>query len=379
MSDTTIRFGWSIPGWDADYQKWQRDFRDLINNQDATIFAIMESNKLLVKQAPAVQIVDVGGGSWELQMADSAIFISRTLNTEMTIPAASISLLQNSILVMPITPGATGSGTTSIEVKQSGVDIAPEDVCLGYIDSNYNIRWYNGNQLLAGGDALALLEGDGSGETIKFGTNVRAGDEAGDVLQSGATNNVLVGYQSGKAITTEDGNVFIGSNAGSNETVSDTLMIENSDSSDPLVGGDFSNRTAGVDTGATGKQAYHATWDIDGSLAGAEVGIDSGDSPYTVGNGKAGDKRLVVYADADTAGITINLPVIADQNIGRFIVVKNIGSYDVTLAANAADGIEGSSAGGTYIISGGTMNSVILQAHDGVSLDSWYVLGGKGI
>ncbi len=51
--------------------------------------------------------------------------------------------------------------------------------------------------------------------------------------------NVAVGYGAGHNLTTGVGNVFIGHGSGYHETGSNKLYIENSDSSSPLIGGDF--------------------------------------------------------------------------------------------------------------------------------------------
>ncbi|UTW61480.1 hypothetical protein KFE98_15895 [bacterium SCSIO 12741] len=59
-------------------------------------------------------------------------------------------------------------------------------------------------------------------------------------LRNGAgSNNVAIGDDAGQNNTSGSGNVFIGNQAGRNETGSDKLYIENSNSSTPLILGDF--------------------------------------------------------------------------------------------------------------------------------------------
>ena len=53
------------------------------------------------------------------------------------------------------------------------------------------------------------------------------------------SNNTALGYRAGSS-TTGSGNVFIGYKAGHNETGSNKLYIDNSETSNPLIGGDFS-------------------------------------------------------------------------------------------------------------------------------------------
>lgn len=58
----------------------------------------------------------------------------------------------------------------------------------------------------------------------------------------GGDNNTIIGYEAGGSMLLahdKSGNVFIGYQAGYNETGSDKLYIENSNNPSPLIGGDF--------------------------------------------------------------------------------------------------------------------------------------------
>jgi hypothetical protein len=55
-----------------------------------------------------------------------------------------------------------------------------------------------------------------------------------------------VGHYAGYNNTTGEGNVFVGHRAGYNETESNKLYIDNSDTSTPLIYGDFSKKTLSV-------------------------------------------------------------------------------------------------------------------------------------
>jgi len=57
------------------------------------------------------------------------------------------------------------------------------------------------------------------------------------------SNNTIIGYEAGKGTSyhNKSGNVFLGFQAGFNETGSNNLYIENSSSSSPLIHGDFDN------------------------------------------------------------------------------------------------------------------------------------------
>jgi hypothetical protein len=72
--------------------------------------------------------------------------------------------------------------------------------------------------------------------------NVVIGKEAGyGVTGNSHSNNVFVGYRAGYSMTTGTDNIFIGYKSGYNETGSNKLYIENSDSTSPLIYGEFDN------------------------------------------------------------------------------------------------------------------------------------------
>ena len=64
----------------------------------------------------------------------------------------------------------------------------------------------------------------------------------GGSTQSNGDNNVIIGYQAGVGLTTaSDGNILLGYQAGNAETGSNKLYIENSNSTTPLIYGEFDN------------------------------------------------------------------------------------------------------------------------------------------
>jgi trimeric autotransporter adhesin len=71
--------------------------------------------------------------------------------------------------------------------------------------------------------------------------NVSLGMNANFYNQTGS-NNTCIGYEAGKgtALHNKSGGIFIGFQAGVNETGSNKLYIDNSSTSTPLIGGDFS-------------------------------------------------------------------------------------------------------------------------------------------
>ena len=82
----------------------------------------------------------------------------------------------------------------------------------------------------------------GSNVSKTGGYNIGFGTACGFNLTSGS-NNFLAGYQSGYSLTTGSGNIFLGYQSGYSETGSNKLYIENSNSTNPLIYGDFDNDT----------------------------------------------------------------------------------------------------------------------------------------
>ncbi len=68
--------------------------------------------------------------------------------------------------------------------------------------------------------------------------NIAIGRDA--LWKTTGANNTVIGYQGGYNNASGSNNVFIGANAGYNETGSNKLYISNSNTSTPLIGGDFS-------------------------------------------------------------------------------------------------------------------------------------------
>ena len=69
----------------------------------------------------------------------------------------------------------------------------------------------------------------------------------GVVNATSYSDNVFIGYQSGYANTTGSSNVFIGNLSGSTlSTSSNKLVIDNTNTTTPLIGGDFSTNRVGI-------------------------------------------------------------------------------------------------------------------------------------
>ncbi|MCP4711157.1 MAG: hypothetical protein GY869_21260, partial [Planctomycetes bacterium] len=77
--------------------------------------------------------------------------------------------------------------------------------------------------------------------------NVGVGYRANYYNQEGS-QNTIIGYRAGRSISTHNksGNVFIGYQTGYYEHGDDKLYIDNSNTSDPLIYGDFASDTLAV-------------------------------------------------------------------------------------------------------------------------------------
>jgi hypothetical protein len=143
------------------------------------------------------------------------------------------------------------------------------NTCLGYYaGANCNAGQYNtflgeyagrtntsgNNNIFVGVSAgyntdtgsLNVGVGNASGLNNTNGSyNTFIGHRAGYQNSSG-NNNTYLGYYSGYLNSTGQGNVCMGYKAGYNETGSNKLYIDNSDTGDPLIYGEFDNDRVGV-------------------------------------------------------------------------------------------------------------------------------------
>lgn len=115
--------------------------------------------------------------------------------------------------------------------------------------------------------------------------NTGIGYQANHYNQAGSYNTII-GYQAGQGASLHDksGNVFLGYRAGYYETGDNKLYIENSNSTTPLIGGDFSSDRVGINTSSPA-----ATLDITGTDA---VKVPVGTTAERPGTPVAGMVRL---------------------------------------------------------------------------------------
>ncbi len=122
----------------------------------------------------------------------------------------------------------TGTGSNALYTNTSGTFNTAFGMKALYFNSTGN---YN-----AATGTWSLYNNTTGKNNVAIGTNTGYYNQEGE-------NNVFIGYSAGKgtALQNISGEVFIGYQAGINETNSNRLYIENSNSSSPLIYGEFDN------------------------------------------------------------------------------------------------------------------------------------------
>jgi len=154
------------------------------------------------------------------------------------------------------------SGTNNTEGEQN--------VFLGYSSgldnttgtANTYISAFSGTQ--ANGNYNSAL-GYAAGYNADGGRNVFIGAYSGQYDSTGV-RNTFIGYNSG-ANSNGDRNVFFGYAAGSNETDSDKLYIANTNTSSPLIWGDFANNELVINGNHTNNTS-NRTFYVNGQAGG---------------------------------------------------------------------------------------------------------------
>lgn len=143
--------------------------------------------------------------------------------------------------------------------------------------------------------------------------NVGVGNESLRVI-AGGDKNVCIGTSSGDSIVSGDGNVMIGHESGKDETGSDKLYIENSDSAAPLIYGEFDNDKVQINSAHTSNNT---------------LTVNNSHSSYT------GDLLHLTTTDAADSGFDF---IKADANTANQFRVNGAGTvYAQNTTVQAAD------------------------------------------
>ncbi|WP_435579842.1 hypothetical protein [Gilvibacter sp.] len=234
----------------------------------------------------------------------------------------------------------SGSGNTSIGTN-SGLNVLSGT-------SNTLVGTLSAASLDSGTSNTIIGEGAAPGLTTG-GLNIIIGQGAGSSGNSRGFRNTLIGTQSATSLTTtSSGNVFIGFQAGALETGSDQLYIDNSNTSDPLIHGDFN----------TNRIRFNGFVNINGAYNIPNTDGAANQVLTTNGSG------TVSWADNDNSwsrtGSVLNL-----SNPGDDITFTN-DQTSISFPASA-----GTPAPMLYMFSGGTTNSNKMLAAHSTAFDDW--------
>ena len=229
-------------------------------------------------------LTDLTSGNWNTAVGSAAL-ANTTTNDNNT--AIGFSALTGNI---------TGFANTAVGSNALGANNNDDNVAVGY---NSLVQNTSGTSNTCIGSQTLYTNLDGSYNTCL---------------------GYFAGYSNGGS-----GNVFIGYEAGYNETGSNLLYISNSNTSTPLIYGNFSS----------------ATLKINGTLTpnGIRENIAAKTAAYTL---TATDSYIT--ASASSAAFTITLPS-ATGSGQKYVVIKTDSTTNaVTLAAAGTDTIEGSAS-----------------------------------
>ena len=303
----------------------------------------------------------VNSGSFNVAIGYKALSSATTSNGAVAIGSGA---LQRSVNVYNIT--AIGNGALSAAFAGNGVTAIGSE-CLASATSAYGVT--------AIGDSALL--------------NNTTGDYS-----------TAIGQNAGRSITTASGCVFIGYETGKNETTSNKLYIENSDSSSPLIYGEFNTDMVRINgmlyarkTTEQLRLEYDAsnyasfTVDASGNLTLTTTGttpsvyigtLRSGVkiTPVTTTASPASTDSGVVYTnEGDADGATITLPTAA---AGLQFIAYVQTAQTLTITAGTGDTIRIASnvtAAAGSITSAVVGSSVTLTA---INATEWVALSSVG-
>lgn len=266
-----------------------------------------------------------------------------------------------------------------------------------YVDSGgladtANLLWTNGSSLMTIAGEL-LISKETSNLIISSGT------ASGTSIASGATNNIILGNAAGNALTTEDGNILMGLNAGEDLTANNCVLIGtsaglNATDSDNSI---FIGRSAGgvgIVTGANNIAIGHQagedlTSGNNNVLMGTQAGLNMtdaancvvvgptaanaavssiGDSCIVIGHNAAGAAALQGTDNIVIGQLAGNVLDAGDHNIlighnSGLLVAAGINN--TCIGKNAGDKIAG---GDNNICIGNVSGDAITSGNENVSI-----------
>lgn len=215
----------------------------------ATGTLVYQEDHVTTTSANGMVILNIGGGNASTGTYDTINWGGNVhyLNVQVNSGGGLVDLGTTQFLAVPY---ALNIPTESLGIDDLSDGIASTtSVALG-TDAGLNDISTAGNTFVGAnagknnttGESNTYLGRD-SGANTNTGTgsnNVALGAYSGSDLSTGS-DNVIVGTNAGASITTGSGNIIIGSSAGGTLNYSNRMYIDNSNTSTPLVYGDFTD------------------------------------------------------------------------------------------------------------------------------------------
>lgn len=332
---------------------------------------------------------DAIGGSAALTWTDSTKQLGLTVNGQagtggFTIAQGIYIYDANNVEMLRIVatdPDPTNSdyGIWNLYIgRLAGRDQTTNNTDSGYYNTGVGNQSLQSNTLGVGNSAFgsqSMQNNTGGQSNSAFGNVSLFANMAGsanaafgvDTLwQSQGNNNTAFGYNAGNRITTGDGGVFIGYQAGPTTDQSNKLYINNSESDTPLIGGDFTSRTVSINGSLTGLRD-------DLTVNPIATPVITSVTPQTAGGGKT-----ITYK---TVTLGLNGHTAASAAVTTTDAANDLSAMDsgnaLVLAANTAD------TGGTDIYrtasnAAGDSGTTGLIGHVGPGVLSYVDVGAAG-
>lgn len=282
------------------------------------------------------------GGSSIVAIGQSAVGGSGTSGSVVGIGALALSVSTGTALV--------AVGTGAMEKSTTGTS----SVAIG--SSALGSSVFTGSQTVAiGPEAMRFAQSSSNNVAIGANAlrngraasgNVAIGSDAGFGVRAGS-NNTLIGYQTAyNSDSTLSNSILIGYQAGYNETQSNRLYIENSNSTTPLIGGDFSTNQVGVNIAhASLAAALHAK------------GNGSTSSTFTLRADNSQDSVIISARDDRRVGINTSSPQ-EELDVNGNIKLNSFAPTPATIAAyNSTNVLSKLLVGSGLTINGDTLKS----------------------
>lgn len=302
-------------------------FRVQYNNGTAAFYAHVfnSSNPSLV----------VGGlPSVDAASANNTVF-------GLTAPKFTSGAGQNTFMGRNAGNACNGCYENTLLGSSAGVSITSgfQNTFIGYLAGSTNTGGYQ-NMFLGRRAGTTNLSGIGNvgigSDALRLNStgsgNVAIGLQTGDGILG--SSNTLIGAAAGR-LTTGSGNVFLGYAAGETQTsVSNYLIVDNSNTTTPLLAGDFSGNKAGINI-APG--SLGAAWHI--------TGTGTTSSTYNFIAEKSDGTDVLVSRDDGRVGVLVTSPqTTLDASGGADGVVLPVGtdaqrpSVNGTIRGNSDNG-----------------------------------------